>query len=94
MFGYPFGDPDARNDDGLRAAHAEVGGRSTRSSTGASDRHPRIPYHETVIYEAHVKGLTSQHPEIPEALRGTYAGLAHPVGDRPPASGSASPPSS
>ena len=44
-----------------------------------SDRHPRIPYHETVIYEAHVKGLTIAHPDIPEALRGTYTGLAHPV---------------
>ena len=42
-----------------------------------SDRHPRIPYHETVIYEAHVKGLTIAHPDIPEALRGTYTGLAH-----------------
>ena len=44
-----------------------------------SDRHPRIPYHETVIYEAHVKGLTMRHPGLPEELRGTYAGLAHPA---------------
>ena len=44
-----------------------------------SDRAPRTPYHETVIYEAHVKGLTRLHPDIPEQLRGTYAGLAHPV---------------
>ena len=44
-----------------------------------SDRSPRIPYHETIIYEAHVKGLTQTHPRIPEELRGTYAGLAHPV---------------
>ena len=34
--------------------------------------------HETVIYEAHVKGLTRCHPDVPDALRGTYAGLAHP----------------
>ncbi|WP_184079999.1 glycogen debranching protein GlgX [Nocardiopsis mwathae] len=40
---------------------------------------PRIPYHETVIYEAHVRGLTMRHPEIPEHQRGTYAGLAHPA---------------
>jgi glycogen operon protein len=40
---------------------------------------PDIPYHKTVIYEAHVKGFTQLHPEIPENLRGTYAGLAHPV---------------
>jgi isoamylase len=45
----------------------------------ATDRAPRTPYHETVIYEAHVKGMTQTHPAIPEALRGTYAGLAHPA---------------
>jgi isoamylase len=45
----------------------------------ATDRSPRTPYHETVIYEAHVKGMTETHPAIPEALRGTYAGLAHPA---------------
>ncbi len=44
-----------------------------------SDRAPKTPYHETVIYEAHVKGLTQCHPDIPEELRGTYAGLAHPA---------------
>ena len=45
----------------------------------AFDRAPLTPYHETVIYEAHVKGMTQTHPGIPEELRGTYAGLAHPV---------------
>jgi isoamylase len=44
-----------------------------------NDRAPRIPYHETVIYEAHVRGLTLRHPDIPLAQRGTYAGLAHPA---------------
>ena len=44
-----------------------------------NDRLPRIPYHETVIYEAHVKGLTMTHPDIPEGIRGTYAALSHPV---------------
>jgi isoamylase len=43
------------------------------------DRGPRIPYHETVIYEAHVRGLTLCHPDVPEQQRGTYAGLAHPA---------------
>ncbi|MGH3387530.1 MAG: glycogen debranching protein GlgX [Actinomadura sp.] len=43
------------------------------------DRPPRTPYHETVIYEAHVRGLTRLHPDIPEEQRGTYAGLAHPA---------------
>ncbi|WAJ47684.1 glycogen debranching protein GlgX [Mycobacterium sp. Aquia_216] len=45
----------------------------------AFDRAPLTPYHETVIYEAHVKGLTKTHPGIPEGLRGSYAALAHPV---------------
>ena len=43
------------------------------------DAPPATPWGETVIYEAHVRGLTRQHPRIPAALRGTYAGLAHPV---------------
>ncbi|MFD2792009.1 glycogen debranching protein GlgX [Promicromonospora vindobonensis] len=43
------------------------------------DRPPATPYHETVIYEAHVKGLTMRHPDVPDELRGTYAGLAHPA---------------
>jgi isoamylase len=43
------------------------------------DRHPDTPWHRTVIYEAHVKGLTQRHPDLPEELRGTYAGLGHPV---------------
>ncbi|MEV5738938.1 glycogen debranching protein GlgX [Microbispora rosea] len=44
-----------------------------------NDRPPRTPYHETVIYEAHVRGLTMRHPAVPEEQRGTYAGLAHPA---------------
>lgn len=40
---------------------------------------PKIPYHKSIIYEAHVKGFTKLHPEIPEEIRGTYAGLSHPI---------------
>jgi isoamylase len=39
------------------------------------DRPPRVPWHQTVIYELHVRGFTMQHPEVPPHLRGTYAGL-------------------
>jgi isoamylase len=46
------------------------------------DRLPHTPWHETIIYEAHVKGFTMRHPGIPENLRGTYAGLAHPAAIR------------
>jgi isoamylase len=44
--------------------------------TWGDDRPPRIPWHDTIIYETHVKGFTQRHPNIPPALRGTYAGLA------------------
>jgi isoamylase len=43
------------------------------------DKPPDIPFHKTIIYEAHVKGFTQLHPDIPEQIRGTYAALAHPV---------------
>ncbi|WP_217995800.1 glycogen debranching protein GlgX [Kribbia dieselivorans] len=43
------------------------------------DRHPAHEYHESVIYEAHVRGLTMTHPEVPEEIRGTYAAVAHPA---------------
>jgi glycogen operon protein len=44
-----------------------------------ADRPPGTPYHESVIYEAHVRGLTMRHPGIPEAERGTYLGMSHPA---------------
>jgi isoamylase len=44
--------------------------------TWGTDKSPRIPWHQTVIYELHVKGFTMCHPEVPANLRGTYAGLA------------------
>jgi isoamylase len=44
--------------------------------TWGTDTRPRIPWHETVIYELHVKGFTKVHPDVPERLRGTFAGLA------------------
>jgi glycogen operon protein len=43
-----------------------------------NDRPPRTPYHETVIFEAHVKGFTVLNPDLPEEIRGTYAGIGHP----------------
>ena len=43
------------------------------------DKAPKIPYHKSIIYEAHVKGLTQMHPDIPENIRGTYSAIAHPV---------------
>ena len=53
--------------------------------TWGDDRRPDIPWHEMVIYELHVRGFTMRHPDVPRALRGTYAGLASAAGHRPPA---------
>ncbi len=44
--------------------------------TWGADRPPRIPWHESIIYEVHTKGFTYQHPDVPPGLRGTYAGMA------------------
>ena len=42
------------------------------------DKQLKTPWHKTIIYELHVKGFTKSHPDVPEEIRGTYAGLAHP----------------
>ncbi len=78
LFGYRFADPEQRN-DADSAPHAPKSVVISPFFDWADDRHPHTPYHETVIYEAHVRGLTITHPEIPPEMRGTYAGLAHPV---------------
>ncbi len=78
LFGYDFGDPDSRNDDDS-AAHVMHSVVINPFFDWAGDRHPNTPYSETVIYEAHVKGLTELHPDVPEEQRGTYAGVAHPA---------------
>jgi glycogen operon protein len=44
-----------------------------------ADRRPSTPWHRTVVYETHVKGFTERHPDIPPELRGSYAGMAHPI---------------
>lgn len=78
VFGYNFGDPDSFNDEDS-AAHMMKGVVINPFFDWAGDRLPKTPYAETVIYEAHVKGLTQLHPDIPEEIRGTYAGIAHPA---------------
>jgi glycogen operon protein len=78
LFGYHFGDPDSRNDDDS-APHLPKCVVINPFFDWGVDRPPRRPYSETVVYEAHVKGMTQTHPELPADLRGTYAGIAHPV---------------
>ncbi|BCP16126.1 glycogen debranching protein GlgX [Mycobacterium paraintracellulare] len=81
-------DPDGPNADGAdpgtpplvdSLGHTMTSVVSNPFFDWGSDRAPLTPYHETVIYEAHVKGMTQNHPSVPEELRGTYAGLAHPA---------------
>lgn len=78
VYGYDFGDPDSRNDDDSAAAMMK-GVVVNPYFDWAGDRRPATPYSETLIYEAHVRGLTARHPAIPEEMRGTYSALAHPA---------------
>ena len=78
LFGYHFGDEASRNDDDS-AAHMTLGVVINPFFDWEGDRRLDLPYNDSIVYEAHVKGLTQLHPDIPEELRGTYAGLAHPA---------------
>jgi glycogen operon protein len=77
-FPYNFGDEHSRNDDDS-AAYVPKSVVHNPFFDWGHDRPPAIPLHETIIYEVHVKGFTARHSGIPEAQRGTYAGLGHPV---------------
>jgi len=78
LFSYNFGDPDSRNDDDSAPRMPKSVVINPYYDWG-NDRPPDHEYADTVIYEAHVKGLTQLHPDIPKRMRGTYAGIAHPV---------------
>ena len=77
-FGYRVGSPKAdlsfdRRDSAAGTPKCRV---TDSAFTWGDDRPPRVPWHDTVIYEAHVRGLTMRHADVPPPLRGTYAGLA------------------
>ena len=78
LFAYQLGEPDSTNDDDS-AGHMFKGVVINPYFDWTGDRSPRIPYNDSVIYEAHVKGLTQLHPEVPDHQRGTYSGVAHPA---------------
>ncbi|ROS78960.1 glycogen debranching protein GlgX [Cellulomonas sp. PhB143] len=78
LFSYRFDAPDEKNDDDS-AAHTMVSVVHNPFFDWGHDRPPGHDYHDSVIYEAHVKGLTMQHPDVPEEIRGTYAAIAHPA---------------
>jgi glycogen operon protein len=78
--------PALRGDDGKGGPSTEDSAPHTLRSVvvqpyfdWGNDRRLEIPWGHTVIYEAHVKGMTMRHPDVPPNLRGTYAGLAHPA---------------
>ena len=77
-FGYTIGHPDAdlACDDRDNAATAPLAVVVETAFTWGDDRPPRTPWHQTVIYELHVKGFTRRHPLVPEPLRGCYGALA------------------
>ena len=76
LFGYKIGEDDLSFDERDSAAFAPLAMVVDTAFTWGDDRPLRTPWHKTLIYEVHVKGFTKQHSDIPEALRGTYAGLA------------------
>ena len=78
VFSYEFGSPEKRNDEDS-APHVPRSVVVNPYFDWAADRPPGMPYHESVIYEAHVRGLTMRHPGVPEAERGTYLGMSHPA---------------
>ncbi|HEU0133090.1 MAG TPA: glycogen debranching protein GlgX [Mycobacteriales bacterium] len=78
LFPYRFADHEQRNDDDS-APHMMKSVVVSPFFDWANDRPPRTPYADTIVYETHVRGFTKRHPGIPDELRGTYAGLAHPT---------------
>jgi glycogen operon protein len=78
LFSYRFADPDRFNDDDS-LGHTMLSVVVNPYFDWGNDRRPDHEYHETVIYEAHVRGLTMTHPAIPEEMRGSYAAIAHPA---------------
>jgi glycogen operon protein len=76
LFGFRKGEDDATFDDRDSAPYAPLAAVVDTAFTWGNDRPARTPWHETLIYELHVKGFTQLHPDVPEALRGTYLGLA------------------
>jgi len=78
LWGYKIGDDgvDLSFDDRDSGPYCPLAAVVDTAFTWGDDRPPRTPWHKTLIYEAHVKGLTYLHPGVPEEKRGTYSGLA------------------
>jgi glycogen operon protein len=81
VFAYKLGDPseDLSSDSQDDAWGVPKSVVTTSHFDWENDRPPLIPLHDSIVYELHVKGFSAQNPGIPPELRGTYAGLGHPV---------------
>jgi isoamylase len=77
VFSYQFDDPEGPPNEADSAPYVPKSVVISPFFDWANDRHPRTPWHETVIYETHVKGFTTTHPDLPPEIRGTYA--AYPI---------------
>lgn len=84
VFGYKIGDPqqDLSFDDRDSAAFAPLGVVTDSTFDWSGEQRPNVSWSETIIYEAHVRGFTKRHPEIPERIRGTYKAMASDVAIR------------
>ncbi|HEV7767222.1 MAG TPA: glycogen debranching protein GlgX [Thermoanaerobaculia bacterium] len=82
VFPYHFNEPDTSRNDADSAPFMPKSVVINPYFDWGTDQRPHTPWHRTIIYETHVKGFTMRHPGIPENLRGTYAGLAHPAAIR------------
>ena len=78
VFGHRVEDPSHVNDDDS-APYVPTSVVINPFFDWSGDRPPRTPYADSLIYEAHVKGLTRLHPDVPDYLRGGYAAVAHPA---------------
>jgi isoamylase len=79
IFPYHFGNPEGSSNDLDSAPYVAKSVVINPFFDWGNDRQPNTPWHQTIVYETHVKGFSRTHAGIPEELRGTYAGLAHPI---------------
>jgi glycogen operon protein len=79
LFPYPLGGDDLQREDSDSAPFMPKAVVVDAAFDWENDRPLRRKLHETIVYEVHVKGFTMRHPDVPEQLRGTYAGMAHPA---------------
>ncbi|HZD41184.1 MAG TPA: glycogen debranching protein GlgX, partial [Terriglobales bacterium] len=79
VFPYYFGDPEGEPNNSDSAPYMPKSVVIETAFDWEDDRSPHRPWNDIVVYEVHVKGFTARHPQVPEKLKGTYAGLAHPV---------------